>query len=186
MVAFLHRRSSPSCLMSRLLFKPTPRRATLACAHRSDGDVRATQMRVMCALVAGGSRRRSRAGVDFPFFLSNHFLSALRTPLAIRVPFPSLLRRALVGARAHERAHDARRARCGDVTVRSTRRAGSPRVRALFVGHPRPGALARARAAGARAAGWAPPPPVSVGQRAAGVGVVSRYLRAWCLVLGVS
>ena len=175
MVALLYRRSSSSCLVSRLLVAPTPRRATLACADRGDGDVRVTRMCVMCAWVAGDSRRRSRAGVDYPALLLESF--SLRTPLAgpIRVPFPSFLRRALVGARAHERAHDVRRARCAGVTVRSTRRAGV-RACARSLGVIRVRARARA--------GWAPPPPVSVGQRAAraeGWFRATCVLGAWCL-----
>ena len=52
MFAFLP--SSVIALVLRLLFVPTPRRATLARADRGAGDVRATRMRVMCAWVAGG------------------------------------------------------------------------------------------------------------------------------------
>ena len=157
MVAFLHRRSSSSCLVSRLLFKPTPRRATLACADRSDGDVRATQMCVMCALVAGGSRRRSRAGVGFPFscriVFSPH--SALRWQFESpfhpcsaahwwgRAPTSGRTTHVARGAVTQRRGpRGARGVRaCARslwiIRVRPRSRARALRARALLAGHPR-------------------------------------------------
>ena len=191
MVAFLHRRSSSSCLVSRLLFKPTPRRATLACADRSDGDVRATQMRVMCAWVAGGSRRRSRAGVHCSLFFSNCFRSTGDSSLLSILPLPPPR---AGGARAHERAYDARRARCGDVTcgiaVHAARGESAraralcesaastlARARALYESAASALARARARARVRVRPGWAP--------RRARLGGAGRKgvfaLRVWCL-----
>ena len=158
-------------------------------------------MRVVCAAVAGGSHRRSRAGDNCSLWLLARIV--LRSALRGRSEPPfhpsSAVRRR---GRAPERAHDARRARWRDVTrgaVHAARRGGSARARALCesaaaltrtralalwlaLAHARARACARARWLGAPTARFG----VSVGQRAvqAGSGRRGGFALLACLVLG--
>ena len=140
--------------------------------------------------VAGGSRRRSRAGDNCSLWLLARIV--LRSALRGRSEPPfhpsSAVRRR---GRAPERAHDARRARWRDVTrgaVQAARRGKSARARALCESA---AALTRTRAlalwlALARArAGWELPPLASVFRwGAAGSGRRSGFALLACLVLG--